>query len=89
MVGLIGCRFVRRGPLGGSGSKWVAGWTIGGGVETKITRNWSMKLEYLFVDLGKHAVWTNTVGIATPATESLDTTAHVVRLGLNYHFTTW
>ena len=27
------------------------GWTAGGGVEATINRNWSIKLEYLYVDL--------------------------------------
>ena len=40
------------GSFGGSGSKWVAGWTLGGGVEAKLTPKWSGKIEYLYVDLG-------------------------------------
>jgi outer membrane immunogenic protein len=29
-----------------------AGWTVGAGVEAAIDRNWSVKLEYLYMDLG-------------------------------------
>src|SRR5882757_6687847 len=29
-----------------------AGWTVGAGVEAAIDRNWSVKLEYLYTDLG-------------------------------------
>jgi outer membrane immunogenic protein len=29
-----------------------AGWTVGGGVEARITGNWTAKLEYLYIDLG-------------------------------------
>jgi outer membrane immunogenic protein len=28
------------------------GWTVGAGVEGKISTNWSVKAEYLYVDLG-------------------------------------
>jgi outer membrane immunogenic protein len=28
------------------------GWTAGGGVEASISRNWTVKLEYLYMDLG-------------------------------------
>ena len=29
-----------------------AGWTIGAGVEAPLARDWSLKAEYLYVDLG-------------------------------------
>jgi len=72
--------------LGGSGSIWVAGYTIGGGAEVKLGPQWSAKLEYLFVDLGNHEVWTNNLGFGVLARENLDVTAHVVRIGINYRF---
>jgi len=31
---------------------WNTGWAAGGGIEAKITRTISAKLEYLYVDLG-------------------------------------
>jgi len=34
----------------GSNSDARFGWTVGAGVEGKITNNWSVKLEYLYVD---------------------------------------
>jgi outer membrane immunogenic protein len=76
-------------PLGGSDEKWVAGWTIGGGVEAMLAPRWSAKAEYLYVDLGTHGVFTDALGGGARATENLDTFAHVVRVGLNYHFATW
>src|SRR5271167_813331 len=35
-----------------SGSAFRAGWTLGAGVETVLARNWSFKVEYLYMDLG-------------------------------------
>jgi outer membrane immunogenic protein len=72
--------------LGGAGSAWVAGYTVGGGAEVKLASQWSAKLEYLYVDLGKHEVWTNNLGFGVFARESLDVTAHVVRVAIHYHF---
>jgi outer membrane immunogenic protein len=74
--------------FGGSGSKWVAGWTVGGGIEAMFTPQWSGKLEYLYVDLGKHHIFTDNLG-GPKFPESLDVTTHVVRAGLNYKFASW
>jgi outer membrane immunogenic protein len=78
-----------EGPLagvGGSGSTWVTGYTIGGGAEVKLAPRWSAKLEYLYVDLGNNDVWTNNLGFGVFARENLDVTAHIVRVGINYQF---
>ncbi|HEY8136527.1 MAG TPA: outer membrane beta-barrel protein, partial [Methylocystis sp.] len=40
--------------LGASGSQTIAGWTVGGGFEAMIMPHWSVKVEYLHVDLGDH-----------------------------------
>jgi outer membrane immunogenic protein len=39
-----------------SNSKTKTGWTVGGGVEHMLSRNWTIGLEGLFVDLGKSTV---------------------------------
>ena len=60
------------------------GWTLGVGSETALTGNWTIKLEYLFVDLGT----TNDAFVAGFGnTEAIHANVHenVVRLGLNYH----
>lgn len=54
-----------------------AGWTIGGGLEARISGPWSAKFEYLYVDLGRGA---------SIAGSDADLHANVVRAGLNYHF---
>jgi len=69
----------------GSLSQISIGWTAGGGVETVVWRNITLKGEYLFVDLG-HA--SDSFGFAGFGTISASThfAAQIVRLGLNYNF---
>jgi len=62
------------------------GWTAGGGVETFLSRNWSAKVEYLYVDLGSFSNTFTGLGTFTPATLSTHVTDNIVRAGLNYHF---
>jgi outer membrane immunogenic protein len=66
------------GVAGGSDTR--LGWTAGGGVETKLTQNWSAKLEYLYVDLGDKNLYTATGPV------NVSYNSHIVRLGLNYKF---
>jgi outer membrane immunogenic protein len=68
--------------FGTSGSTSAAGWTIGGGLEAMLGTNWSVKLEYLYVDLGDPAVFS----AIPPIPEHVSTTVNVVQVGLNYHF---
>jgi outer membrane immunogenic protein len=56
------------------------GWTAGGGIEYAFAPRWSVKGEYLHVDLG----WTSRA--VPPATLRSDTEFDLVRGGLNYHF---
>jgi outer membrane immunogenic protein len=65
-----------------SGSKFRAGWAVGAGVETAFWRNWSVKAEYLYIDLGKTVLF--NIGPGVPETVSF--TANVFRVGLNYKF---
>ena len=55
---------------------------MGGGVEQPLLRNWSAKLEYLYVDLGKNQSFNVVPG--TPETVSV--TGNIVRVGLAYSF---
>ena len=66
------------------------GYVIGGGVERAtnffglLGPGWTAKSEYLYVDLGAHAVNYTLGGVAH--TFSTDTHQHIFRSGLNYHF---
>lgn len=63
-----------------SGSDFRAGWTVGAGVETAFWRNWTVKAEYLYIDLGKSVLF--NIGPGVPETVSF--TASVFRVGVNY-----
>ncbi len=68
--------------FGTSGDKTATGWTFGGGFETKLSPNWSVKLEYLHVDLGNQGVF-----VAVPPNEEhVSTTADIFRVGISYYF---
>lgn len=79
------------------------GWAIGGGVESRLVGNWTLKVEYLYIDLGKISA-----NGALPAGNCYGTggacngplpfpgpgtingprvTDNIVRLGVNYRFT--
>jgi outer membrane immunogenic protein len=61
------------------------GWTAGAGVEWGFARNWSAKLEYLFMDFGSSS-FSFTVPAGTFAVDEGDLTLHTVRVGVNYRF---
>lgn len=62
-------------------SKTKGGWTVGGGMEHMINRNWTVGIEALWVDLG------NTTGVAAGGkTTQFKNTAAIARLKVNYKF---
>jgi outer membrane immunogenic protein len=71
-------------------SRTKAGWTVGAGTEYALAMGWSVKAEYLYVDLGRET--TSSTNFATPMatfptsvfTHSVDLRSNIVRLGLNY-----
>ncbi len=60
-----------------------AGWTVGGGLEYGLSHNWTVKAEYLFVDLRKAGCDT-LCGL--PSGNEVGLTTNIVRAGLNYRF---
>jgi outer membrane immunogenic protein len=84
-VGFVG---TSKATLRSSGLE--SGYTLGGGLETALTRNLSLKIEYQYINLG-------AVGASAPVTNGLvpNETAtlasqtvdfHTVRAGLNVHW---
>jgi outer membrane immunogenic protein len=63
----------------------TSGAAIGGGIEVKLSRNWSTKTEYLYIDGGTRTFASNPFGVAgTPTTFSHN--YQVIKTGLNYRF---
>jgi len=76
-----------------TGSTTKFGWTAGAGAEWAITQNWSLKGEWLYVDLGRTTLTGVNTEFVGPApfplyatSQSYKNNFHVVRLGLNYRF---
>jgi outer membrane immunogenic protein len=83
-----------------SNSADKTGWTLGGGIEQAFAGSWSVKVEYLYVDLGR----ANTTFATSPGcfggaagfgcnfmvpgtgTVSSRITDNIVRVGINYRF---
>ena len=82
-------------PLGGNGvvtdSRFRLGWTVGAGLEYAYARNWTVRAEYMYVDLGTSSanMVINSSPHApeyTPFATSYDMNAHILRAGLSYRF---
>jgi outer membrane immunogenic protein len=70
----------RIGFLGASDTN--VGWTIGVGVEGAIAPNWTVKVEYLYADIGDIACTAAACGVAT----NVDLQVNILRAGVNYRF---
>jgi outer membrane immunogenic protein len=73
------------------------GWTAGAGVEALLTRNWRLRAEYRFTDLGQFSkqvalVRSSSDPVNLPNSGSLtsavnfDAAFHTFRVGLSYAF---
>jgi len=80
-IGGVKNSLVSAGCCSYSSTKTKVGWTVGGGVEHMLNRNWTIGLEGLFVDLGK----SNVTSFA-PKTTKFQNQAVIGRLKLNYKF---
>ena len=81
-------------------SSTKVGWTVGLGGEGRIFANnpaWTVKGEYLYVDLGKNSDTFSTIfqpggnpaaGQAAVRTDTSTNREHILRVGVNYHFNT-
>lgn len=70
------------------GSKFETGYVIGGGVERALGANWSIKLEYQYIDLGdgkaEGPLFSHKGKPSGDVKADFDTDFHTVRVGLNY-----
>ncbi len=65
------------------------GWTIGAGLEARLTDRISLKAEYLYVDLGSktyNLAFRGPDGGSATYSTKIDIDAHIARVGLNYSF---
>ena len=74
-----------------SKSETRAGWTVGAGAEWMFTSNWSVKAEYLYVDLGTTSYTSiNNILNAPPTLATIvhdhHLTENIGRIGVNYKF---
>jgi outer membrane immunogenic protein len=61
-----------------------AGWTVGAGIEGAISRNWTAKVEYLYVDLGSFNCGLNCgAGLVN---DNVSFHTNLLRAGVNYRF---
>jgi outer membrane immunogenic protein len=98
-VGPLTAFYGTNGGFGGNNNSSHVGWTAGAGVEYAWTNNWTVKLEYLYANLGN-----NGRGIAFPASYTLggviftpngshyinagnkSANVNILRMGVNYKF---
>jgi outer membrane immunogenic protein len=62
-----------------------SGWTVGGGIETKLSRSWSTTTEYLYVDTGSTTFASHPFGTVSDTT-TVDHRFHILKTALNYRF---
>ena len=73
----------------GSRSEIRAGWAVGSGVEWSLDGRWSIKAEYLYVNLGSIRVpvpTNNTPAFNQTMLVDADLATHIARVGLNYRY---
>lgn len=73
----------------GSADTTKSGWTVGGGLEYAFAPNWTLKGEYLYIDLGDVNYRTfDRSGLFPTFFEniSMHTTVNIASVGLNYKF---
>jgi outer membrane immunogenic protein len=60
------------------------GWTVGAGLEYGLAPNWSMKIEYNYLDFGTKRITFTSGGASFD--RDVDQRIHVVKYGINYRF---
>ena len=72
----------------GSASKTAAGFAFGGGLEYALTKNWTLKGEYLYAELGPGSSFMpgNSLIPVNPSYRQADLSEKVARAAINYKF---
>ncbi|MFS8038822.1 outer membrane protein [Xanthobacter sp. AM11] len=70
----------------GSGAATQWGWTLGAGGEFAVANNWTLKAEYLYVDLGSVDYYFYESSNAIKTFGSADSKMHTMKAGVNYKF---
>jgi outer membrane immunogenic protein len=65
-------------------SHWQWGWVAGAGVEWKVSREWSAKMEYLYVGLQDKSYFNPNPVAGLPSDQRVRLDDHLVRVGVNY-----
>jgi len=78
---------------GVASSSWNAnafrvGWTVGAGLEWAFSKNWTAKIEYLYVNFGSVTAYgaIGTAPYANGISTTTDLSAQIARAGVNYKF---
>jgi outer membrane immunogenic protein len=72
----------------GTGSATQTGWTVGTGVEWAFWNNWSVKVEYDYLDFGNKTVAINGSLLGIGLAPAIQNAQHIneVKAGLNWRF---
>jgi outer membrane immunogenic protein len=86
-VAVGGCAGFPVGSTFASANDTRFGWLVGAGIEYAFTPNWSVKLEYNYMDFGReNATFSGPVFAGAPFDFNIDQRVHVVKAGINYRF---
>ena len=90
-IGVIGGGTINTFAGSLDASETRIGWTLGSGLEAQLAGNWSLKTEYLYVDLGKventfSTFFEGSGDLAATRTITTEIKEHIFRAGLNYKF---
>ena len=69
-----------------SASKSYTGYTFGGGIEYGVSRNWTVKGEYLYSNFGKRSNKYDFTDDIAEAVADTSLKSNIMRVGLNYKF---
>jgi len=75
--------------LNGVSASWKetrVGWSLGGGVDWRVARAATVRLEYLYDNYGSTTLGAQTIGAVTFAERDSRLDSHTVRAGVNWHF---